>query len=98
MVIIARKHYKRICENEMGRKRYGWRHRDTRAAKTYFLMTLSQAVSNLPWMVAIFVGDVPDVVIFIVEILFASAGWWDVVVYYLRNRAFRSTANKMFHK
>ena len=95
MMVIARKHYKRIRENELGRKRIGRRHRDTRAAKTFFLMAMSQAVSNLPWMIAIFVGDVPDVVIFIAEVLFASAGWWDVVVYYLRNRAFRSSANKL---
>ncbi|XP_072021840.1 uncharacterized protein [Amphiura filiformis] len=98
MLVIAHKHSKKIIAIQAHGNGPGHgRHRDTRTATTFFLMAMSQAIANLPWLIVICIGDVPEVVIFIAEVLFASSGWWDVVVYYVRNRAFRESA-KNFSK
>ncbi|XP_072042782.1 uncharacterized protein [Amphiura filiformis] len=97
MLVIAHKHSKRIIAIQVHGNGPGHgRHRDTRTATTFFLMAMSQAIANLPWLIVICIGDVSDIVIFIVEVFYASSGWWDVVVYYVRNRAFRESARKLF--
>lgn len=97
ILCIAHAHSRRIMAGDIPLRK---RQRDTRTATTLFLMTLSQALVNVPWFIVVLIGaeKVPDAVIFTVEVLFASAGWWNIVVYYFRNRAFRLTAKRIVHK
>lgn len=62
---------------------------NSKAAITFLLMGLSQIVANVPWIISWFMDETPDFLRYISEIFFASTIWWDVVVYYVRNRPFR---------
>ena len=69
----------------------------TRAATTFFLMTLSQVIVNVPWIVNFFINEHRYLKTFSV-MMFLSGGIWNVIVYYFRNRAFKNEINRLLFR
>ena len=69
----------------------------TRAATTFFLMTLSQVLVNVPWIVNVFVDEHRFLKTFSFMMYF-SGGIWNVVVYYFRNRTFKNEMNRLLFR
>ena len=69
----------------------------TRAATTFFLMTLSQVLVNVPWIVNIFINEHMFLKTFAV-IMYFSGGIWNVVIYYFRNRTFKNEMNRFIYR
>ena len=65
----------------------------TRAATTFFLMTLSQVLVNVPWIVNLFIKEHRFLKTFAV-IMYFSGGIWNVIVYYLRNGTFKNEMDR----
>ena len=69
----------------------------TRAAMTFFLMTLSQVMVNISWIVNSFIKEYTYLRSFSFMML-CTSGIWNVIIYYFRNRVFKNEMNRLvFH-
>ena len=74
--------------------------KNSKAATTFFLMTFTFLLANVPWIVLIsiekmFQVKVPFSVYFLSEIMYGLAGIGDIIVYYFRNRSFQKTTKEI---
>ena len=69
-----------------------------RAATTFFLMTLSQVAVNIPWILKTILRKEFTFFETFSSMMYTSGGIWNVIVYYLRNQAFKHELNRLlFH-
>ena len=77
--------------------------KDTKSSTTFFIITLSMMVGYLPNLVLYFVQvvtnvSIPQYVVIVTRVCFASNGWWNVLIYYKRNKFLRRTFNRIVRK
>ena len=73
---------------------------ETKAARTFLIMALVTAVSWTPYYVTISWENfrqepAPDAVAYLSQLCLLLNSLWNVIIYYARNQAFRSTANRL---
>ena len=79
------------------------RRKDTKSSTTFFIVTLSMMVGYLPNLIISSVQvvtnvSVPHYVVIVAKVGFASNGWWNVLIYYKRNKFLRKTFNRIVPK
>ena len=79
------------------------RRKDTKSSTTFFIITLSMMVGYLPNLVLYFVqvvtnASIPQYIVIVTRVCFASNGWWNVLIYYKRNKFLRKAFNRIVQK
>ena len=77
--------------------------KDTKSSTTFFIIAMSMIVGYLPNLILSFVQvitnvSVPQYVVIATRVCFASNGWWNVLIYYKRNKFLRKTFNLVVRK
>ena len=78
--------------------------RDTKSATTFFCVGLSMAIGYFPYFLIAFLQILPISVVIpgglivFTRVCFASNGWWNVLIYYKRNKRLRMTFNKLVQR
>ena len=93
---------KRFTRQSSALQTRGTRHnvkKNSKAATTFFLMTSTFLLANVPWIILLTLEKyhvkIPLFVYFLSEILYGLAGIGDMVVYYFRNRSFQQTTKEV---
>ncbi|XP_072030822.1 adenosine receptor A2b-like [Amphiura filiformis] len=102
LMVIARQQANRIASlepsrastsNEVTITRRHQKRLEMKAATTFLYVTLALVVAWIPFHIVELMQaegkTVPLGVVFFTEFLLVSNSWWNVVIYYFRNRAFR---------
>lgn len=70
---------------------------DMKAAMTFIYVTCALVVAWIPFhVVELRQADSPVGVVFFTNVLLVSNSWWNVAIYYVRNKAFRRASRKVF--
>ena len=75
--------------------------RDTKSSTTFFYVGMSMAIGYFPYLLIAFMqiirvgGVIPGGLIVFTRVCFASNGWWNVLIYYKRNKRLRVTFNRL---
>ena len=73
--------------------------KDRKAATTFFLLTISLVIGYLPYLVVSYLEGIGQEItielILYARLALASNGWWDVLIYYGRNRVLRRTMKQL---
>ena len=77
--------------------------RDTKSDTTFFYVGLSMVIGYFPYFLVSFlqilhvIPDPGNLIVF-TRVCFASNGWWNVLIYYKRNKRLRMTFNKLVQR
>ncbi|XP_072042752.1 histamine H2 receptor-like [Amphiura filiformis] len=96
LYIIARKHARRINDQQ---RQFIVAKKDYKGAVTFFIVAGGFAVAWLPnFILSLYLSytnsTVDPVLYFFVRIFIYSNSWWNVCIYYFRNRSFRHAARR----
>ena len=78
--------------------------RDTKSSMTFFYVGMSMAIGYFPYLLIAFVqilgvgAVIPGGLIVFTRICFASNGWWNVLIYYSRNKRLRVTFTRLIQQ
>ena len=99
--VIARRYTRRPLAVQNHKARHIRKNR--KASTTFFLMTSTFLLSNIPWIIMVVLDafgivHIPAFVVFLCEIMFGLAGIGDVIVYYFRNRSFKEATKEVLKR
>ena len=76
--------------------------RDTKFSTTFFYVGLSMVIGYLPYLLVSFLlvnkVSIPRKFVIFTRVCFASNGWWNVLIYYKRNKLLRKTFNQLIQE
>ena len=104
MAIYVRLMYISRAQNgQIGAHRNSVSPKRDKSSTTFFIITLSMMVGYFPNLILYFIQvttnvSVSQYVVIATRVCFASNGWWNVLIYYKRNKFLRKSFNRIVRK